>query len=160
MKDIFMNDKKPAPAFVIDPAPTIEWPVTVSIPVDGGGKAEFQFTGIFKRLSDAELDEVLGVDEDKNKALPEIKPDDGSGELVAGEPFVSAPRMQDVLRENAELFPKLLVGWKGVAAANGEEAAFSVDSLRAQTVGANGKFLSAGLWRAIAEIRNGARLGN
>ena len=155
-----MTDKKPVPAFVIDPAPTIEWPVIVSIPVDGGGNAEFQFTGIFKRLSDAELDEVLGVDEAGNKALPEIKPGDGSGELIAGEPFVPAPRMRDMLRENADLFPKLLIGWKGVTTATGEEAAFSDESLRAQTVGANGRFLSAGLWRAITEIRNGARLGN
>lgn len=159
-----MTDKKTTPAFCIDPAPTIEWPVTVSIPVDGGETAEYQFTGIFKRLSDAELDEVLGVGEaEKTKALPEIKPGDGGGELVAGEPFVPAPptpRMQEVLRENAELFPKLLVGWSGVKNSAGADAAFDIASLKAQVTGPNGKFLSSGLWRAIAEIRNGARLGN
>lgn len=156
-----MTDKKTAPAFCIDPAPTIEWPVTVSIPVDGGETAEYQFTGIFKRLSDAELDEVLGIDKaEKTEALPEIKPGDGGGELVAGEPFVPAPRMQEVLRENAELFPKLLVGWSGVKNSAGADAPFEITSLKAQVTGPNGKFLSTGLWRAIAEIRSGARLGN
>lgn len=168
-----MTDKKTAPAFCIDPAPTIEWPVTVSIPVDGGKTAEYQFTGRFKRLSDAELDDVLGVGEaEKTKALPEIKPDsekllaghpDGGGELVAGEPFVPAPpalRMQEVLRENAELFPQLLVGWSGVKNSAGADAPFDIASLKAQVTGSNGKFLSSGLWRAIAEIRSGARLGN
>lgn len=153
-----MTDKKTAPAFCIDPAPTIEWPVTVVIPVDGGETAEYQFTGIFKRLPEADLDEVLGVK--KAKALPKIKPDTSGGELVSGEPFVPAPRIQEVLRENAELFPKLLVGWKGVKTSSGDDAAFSINSLSAQITGTNGRFLSVGLWRAIAEIRNGARLGN
>lgn len=146
-----MTDKKTAPAFCIDPAPTIEWPVTVSIPVDGGETAEYQFTGIFKRLSDAELDEVLGID-----AAPAIEPDDGET-ATAG---LSTKRMQEVLRENAELFPKLLVGWSGVKNSAGADAGFDVASLKAQVTGPNGKFLSSGLWRAIAEIRNGARLGN
>ena len=156
-----MTDKKPVPAFVIDPAPTIEWPVTVSIPVDGGETAEYQFTGIFKRMSEAELDEVLGVDDaKKTKALPEIKPDDGVVELVAGEPFIPAPRMQEVLRENAELFSKLQVGWRGVKNSAGAEVAFDIAILQAQITGTIGRFLSVGLWRAIAEIRTGARLGN
>lgn len=146
-----MTDKKTAPAFCIDPAPIIEWPVTVSIPVDGGETAEYQFTGIFKRLSDAELDEVLGI----GKA-PEIEPDDGET-ATAG---LVTKRMQEVLRENAELFPKLLVGWSGVKNSAGADAPFEITSLKAQVTGPNGKFLSTGLWRAIAEIRSGARLGN
>lgn len=146
------DNKKPTPIFVIDPAPTIKWPVTISIPVDGGEVASFQFTGVFKRLSDQALDEILGV-----KESPKIEPDD-SGELATG--LVTSPRMQDVLRENAELFPKLLVGWESVKTAAGEDVPFSIDALQSQVTGANGKFLSAGLWQAVAEIRHGARLGN
>jgi len=139
-----MTDKKPVPAFTIDPAPTIEWPVTVDLPVDGGESGAFQFTGIFKRLPEAELDKLLGVDVGAIHESPEAK----------------EKRIQDVLRENAELFPSLLAGWKGVKTASGEEAAFSVESLQAQVVGLNGRFLSIGLWRAVSEIRRGARLGN
>lgn len=145
-------EKQPIPMFVVDPAPTIKWPVTVHLPVDGGDTASFEFTGVFKRLSDAELDEILGV-----KEAPKIEPGDGS-ELVTG--VVSSPRMQEVLRENAGLFPQLLVGWEGVKTSAGADVPFSIETLQAQVTGPNGKFLSAGLWRAVAEIRHGARLGN
>ena len=168
-----MTDKKTAPAFVIDPALTIKWPVTVKLPVDGGERVEFEFTGIFKRLSDAELDKVLGIEEPKKlKALPEIKPDsekllagypDGAGELIHGELAETPPpakTMQEVLRDNAEKLPQLLIGWERVKQANGEDAAFSIKTLQAQILGVNGKFISAGLWNAVYEIRNGARLGN
>lgn len=158
-----MTDKKTAPDFVIDPAPTIKWPVTVKLPVDGGERVEFEFTGIFKRLSDAELDKVLGVKEPKKlKALPKIKPDDG-GELIHGEIVETLPAaktIQEVLRDNAEKLPQLLIGWERVKKANGEDAAFSIKTLQAQILGVDGKFISAGLWNAVYEIRNGARLGN
>lgn len=144
--------KQTALMFVIDPSPTIEWPVTVSIPVDGGEIADFQFTGIFRRLSDAELDKMLGAEE-----APAIEPAK-DGELAHG--VLADKRMQEVLRENAEILPKLLTGWKAVKTSSGEEAPFSVEGLQAQIVGLNGRFLSVGLWRAIAEIRSGARLKN
>jgi hypothetical protein len=155
-----MNEKKPTPLFVIDAPDVIEWPVTVHLPVDGGETAEFCFTGIFKRLSDAELDTLLGV-EGPAKLKP--MPHDGGGELVVGEIVEALPpakRMAEVLRENADLFPQILVGWKQVKTTSGEDVPFSDHCLQAQVTGPNGRFVSAGLWRAIAEIRNGARLGN
>ncbi len=144
MKDIFMNEKKPAQAFVIDPAPTIKWPVAVSLPADGGEVVEYQFTGVFKRLSEVELDAVLGAKVGAIHESPEAEP----------------KRMQEILRENAELFPQLLVGWEGIKSAAGADVEFRIERLQAQILGVNGAFLSAGLWRAVAEIRNGARLGN
>lgn len=143
---------KPAPLFVIDPAPVIKWPVIVSIPADGGESAAFQFTGIFKRLSEAGLDKLLGIEE-----AAKIKPAE-SDELITGE--LSSKRMQDVLRENADLLPQILVGWEDVKNSAGEAVAFDSDLLKTHLVGPNGRFLSAGLWRAITEIRYGARLGN
>jgi len=143
------DENKPVPAFTIDPAPTIEWPVTVDIPVDGGASAAFQFTGVFKRLPEAELDKLLGVDVGAIHESPE-----------APEAEAKEKRIQDVLRENAELFPQLLVGWEGVKTASGADAEFSAESLKVQITGANGRFLSIGLWRAVSEIRHGARLGN
>jgi hypothetical protein len=148
-----MSEKQQVvPLFVVDSAPTIKWPVTVHLPVDGGVTAAFQFTGIFKRLSDEELDKLLGV-----KESPKIEPGDG-GELVTG--MVSSPRMREVLRENAELFPQILIGWEQVRNAAGDDVSFSVEALQAQVVGPNGRFLSFGLWKAVSEIRIGARLGN
>lgn len=144
--------KNPEPLFVIDPAPVIKWPVIVNLPADGGESAAFRFTGIFKRLSEAELDTLLGVE-----GAAKIKPAE-SDELIAGE--LVSKRMQDVLRENANLFPQILLGWEDVKLADGTDAAFSGELLRAQVTGPNGRFLSAGLWRAVAEIRHGARLGN
>lgn len=129
--------------FVVDPSPVIEWPVTVSLPVDGGEIADFRFTGIFKRMSDVALDEILGV-----------------GKTVATDEAETGRRMRDVLRENAEIFPELLVGWKEVKTASGDEVPFCVEVLKAQIIGLNGRFLSAGIWRAVAEIRSGARLKN
>lgn len=162
-KDFSMTENKPTPLFVIDAAPIIKWPVEVILPVDGGETATYKFTGIFKRLSDADLDKLLGIEELKLKPLPEIEPGSSElvvGELVSGEPLQRDKRMSEVLAENAGLFPQILVGWAGVQNAAGEEVAFSIELLQAQVTGQNGRFLSTGLWRAIAEIRHGARLGN
>lgn len=145
-----MTDKKIAPLFVIDASPTIKWPVIVSLPADGGEQIEYQFTGVFKRLSEEAMYLLLG--EGKT-----ISPDEGGVAVTAGKITKS---MQEILRENAELLPKLLTGWEGVKNALGEDATFSVERLKTHIVGVNGPFISTGLWRAIAEIRNGARLGN
>lgn len=148
-----MTEKKAAPTFMIDTATTIKWPVTVHLPVDGGEIAEFQFTGEFKRLSEEELDNLLGTGE--TAAEEELE---ASIERV-GEPKPDPKRLAKVLAENAELFPQILVGWEGVTLA-GDEVPFRVETLKKQITGPNGAFISKGLWLAIAEIRNGARLGN
>lgn len=137
-----MTDPKTVPCFIIDPAPTIKWPVTVRLPADGGEVAEFRFTGEFKRLSEEELDKLLG-----------------SGDPAKAEEK-DPKRLAQILEENAALFPKLLVGWEGVKKSDGADVPFTFTTLDQQITGPNGPFLSAGLWRAIAEIRNGARLGN
>lgn len=134
-----MDDKKTTPLFVIDHAPTIRWPVTVMLPVDDGESAAFQFTGIFNRLSEAEMEALMKDDEPVQ---------------------VQDRAMQEILRGNAERFPKLLVGWEGVTDSAGKPAEFSTELLKKQITGPNGQFLSVGLWHAIREIRNGARLGN
>jgi len=128
--------------FVVDAAVTIKWPVTVSLPVDGGEIADYCFTGIFKRLSDEEMDKLL----DKPKTISDTQAED--------------TRIQDVLRENADIFPKLMIGWEGVKTAAGEDSPFSIEILKSLITGPNGKFTSVGIWSAIREIRNGAIRGN
>lgn len=136
------------PLFVIDPAPTIRWPVEVTLPVDGGETVTYQFTGIFNRLSNEALDALLGVDADTNL------------ESLVKEQKENPKRAQEVLRENAEIFPKLLVGWEDVKTSDGKSFPFSVSALQQHVTGPNGTFLSIGIWRAVNEIRSGARLGN
>lgn len=148
------EDKKPVPMFVIEDDNTpIKWPVIVSLPVDGGKIADFQFTGHFKRLSDESMDGLLGVKE------PEpIKPAE-DGELVAGQ--MPEKTLKQILADNADRFPRIVVGWEGVTRPDGAAVEFSADALRAQILGKNGLFLSTGLWRAIAQIRSGVpSLGN
>lgn len=148
--------KKAAPAFVIDTAATIKWPVTVHLPVDGGEVVEFQFTGEFKRLSEEDLDKLLGVgDPVKSEGVLEAL-----ASRISGEQKVDPKRLAQVLKENAELFPQLMEGWDGVMGSDGRKVPFAAATLQQQVTGPNGAFLSTGLWRAIAEIRNGARLGN
>ncbi len=138
-----MSEKKTHPLFVIDQTGAVKWPVVVKIPADGGEFAAFQFTGVFKRMAESEYDAIM------RPKMVEV-----SGDIVSGK------SRAEILAENAELFPQLLTGWEGVRDAQGATVPFGVDVLKQQILGANGMHLSAGLWQAIFEIRNGARLGN
>lgn len=155
------DEKQPLPDFVVDAPDTIEWPVTVTHPIDGGDLASFAFTGIFKRMSETELDALLG--EPVQEALPPVAVDAGVAPEALAEPLAAlapAKPMAEILRENVDAFARVLVGWRGPRAADGSAAAFTAERLRAVTTGPNGPFFSAGVWHALAEIRHGARLGN
>lgn len=147
-----MSEEKKIPAFVIDHADTIKWPVSVSLPVDGGKVEVFLFTGEFKRMSESELDNLLGVG------------DQGAANVNVdriGEPNPEPKSVAQALKENAGLIPQIMVGWEGVKTAKGKDVPFSVETLQSQITGPNGAFLSAALWTAIRQIRMGeARLGN
>jgi hypothetical protein len=145
-----MSEKKTHPLFVIDADSPVKWPVIVRIPADGGEFATFQFTGVFKRLSEEEYEAILGA---KKVKLPDVE---GTQKLD----LVEGKLRSEILGENAELFPQLMVGWEDVRSANGSSVEFSAETLRKQITGKNGMHLSIGLWVAISEIRNGARLGN
>jgi hypothetical protein len=140
------NQEKPLPDFIIDAPATIEWPVRVEHPVDGGELAAFEFVGVFKRLAEADFDRLL----------PELEAADPEAAPVQGQ----ARSLTETLEENAGVFAQVLQGWRGPRNADGTPADFTPERLRAVTTGPNGAFFSAGIWRALAEIRHGARLGN
>ncbi len=152
------EDKKPLPDFVVEAPATIEWPVTVTHPVDGGAMAAFRFTGVFKRLSEEQIDALLGKPEQTPPA-PASTGDGAALEYLAA-PLAPVKLMADTLRENVVVFKQILVGWRGPKHADGTDAAFTAERLEAATTGPNGPFFSAGIWQAVAEIRHGARLGN
>ncbi len=127
------------PLFVIDTNPTVDWPVVVKLPADGGTFVEYQFDAKFRVLSAAEF-----------AALSVGSVTDGTTEVT----------MIEILKDNSSRFAKLVVGWDGPADTSGTPVPFTVDALAAQVTGPRGAELSAGLWNAVREIRSGVRLGN
>lgn len=141
----------PAPAFCIETAP-LKWPVIVEVPADGGTFEKFQFTGIFARLTEAEMDELTGV-----AKKPAIETGAEALETAKGD----EKRLAEVLQENSLKIPQFLIGWEGVKThPGGADVPFSAETLAAQIVGPLGARLSRGIWNATFEIRNGVRLGN
>lgn len=57
-----MPDKKDAPLFVLDEAPTFDWPVLVPVPKDGR-YVQQAFTATFANLVGEEFDALTGSDE-------------------------------------------------------------------------------------------------
>lgn len=129
-------------AFVIDPTPTVRWPVTVRIPVEGGFE-EWRFTGIFKVLPEEAFEAWDDVPEDAGRKLSEV------------------------LADNARKFAGVLVGWDGVTDPEGRPVTFTAGLLQEQVCGPRGLALSAGINKALQQIRfglspdqPGAALGN
>jgi len=133
------QDKKPL--FMIDDDPVVDWPVTVKLPADGGKFNEYQFTASMRVLTADEYEALFA---------------EAPGNIAEGE---SLPPLSVVLKCNVPLFQRVLTGWKGVADRNGE-VLYTPEKLAEQVTGKYGAALSAGLWKAVSEIRYGARLGN
>ena len=127
-------------AFVIVSNPVIRWPVGVCVPADDGRIEEWQFTGVFRVLSEEEF-EVWGG-----------KPALGAA-TVEGE--VAPPHLAEILANNAIKFAEVMVGWDGVVDSRGEQVQFSADMLRSQINGPHGRALSIGINNALRQIRYG-----
>jgi hypothetical protein len=133
------------PAFVVQRTPTVAWPVTLSLPADGGRLAEVAFTGIFR---------VLSEDEHEAIAPSHLPPADAASADADTAPARPVQRpWREVLAENAALLPRYLTDWKGVLDEHGQPV--PVSELPALLQGPHGKALSVGLVRAIAEVRWG-----
>lgn len=127
------------PLFVIDNDPIVDWPVIVALPTSGGKFAEYQFTVSMHVLSPSEYEALF--DEAQDTAEDKVK-------------------LSAIVKLNAPIFQRLITGWQGVSDREGNAVAYTPEKLAEQVTGAHGPALSAGLWRAISEIRFGARLGN
>lgn len=123
--------KTPKP-FVVDAAPTVRWPVSLKLPVDGGF-ADFQFHALLRVYSEEDYERLLPANpvEDTEKAT----------------------LLKDVLAANARLLPPFVVGWDEVLGADG--LPLPVSALPGLITGPYGKALSIGLYRAIGEVRYG-----
>ena len=131
------------PQFVIDNDPIVDWPVIVKLPSAGGTFGDYQFTASMRVLSPKEY-ETLFAD-----APGTIQHDDGL-----------EPKLSEIVELNAPIFQRLITGWAGVNDRDGNTVPYTPEKLAEQINGPRGPALSAGLWRAISEVRFGARLGN
>lgn len=141
-------DSKTPDPFVIDPKP-VPWPVDVRVAVAGGGFETRRFTALMRVLSEEEHNRLAPAEQIKNVDAAE-----------AAEQLPPARTNEAILAENARLFPDYVAGWEGIKDAAGNPVAFSVEALQALVKGPYGMAASAGLWVAVAEVRNGVRLGN
>ena len=116
------------PNFVISSSPTVRWPVTVKIPGDGG-MTESRFDARIRVFSEQEYDDLLPKAVDGNRS-PE-----------------------EVLAENAACLPKFILDWDGVT--DDQDNPIPIARLPEILQGPYGIPLSAGLWRAISEVRLG-----
>lgn len=125
------------PLFVIDNDPIVPWPVIVKLPMAGGTFVEFQFTVLMRVLAPLEYESLF-----------EDVRDVGEG----------ATRLSEIVKRNAPIFQRLITGWEGVSDREGSAVSYSPEKLAEQIIGPRGPALSAGLWRAISEVRYGRRL--
>lgn len=144
------------------------WPVTVKL-LEGNeagevSESEFTFVLHFKPFSEAEFKDALEATEaseasEAEKALPtnDDKTTVADAEPVAAtdsEKPVERPIAQ-LLEKNSKLFVRLTEGWGKVLTEDGSPAPYSPEALRALVRGPDGLAVSAGIHRALNELRFG-----
>lgn len=128
------------PVFVITPEP-VPWPVDVRVPAAGGTFITRRFTARINVLSESDYQRLL--------------------DAPAADPAAPEKTEKEHLEDNARLFPSFIAGWgKDVQTPDGQPVPFSIQALADLVTGPYGKAVSAGLWRAVSEVRHGVRLGN
>ena len=93
-------------AFVLKQSISYTWPIPLIIPIDGGKKETHTFDGVFKRLPQSRINELLTLA--RNVELGRAEPD----------------AMEDV-----ETAKEMLIGWSGVIGDDGKEIPFSEAAL-------------------------------
>lgn len=131
------------PMFMIIEDPTVEWPVIVSMPADGGGFAEFQMNATIRVLPPKEYEDLI---------KKESEPPSGAETMIRP--------ISEVLEGNYRIFSRLIMGWGNVLDGSRNQVAFSQEQLRKLTTGVHGIRFSDAVWRAISEVRTGAALKN
>lgn len=142
------------PLFVIDNDPIVPWPVIVSLPTAGGKFDKYQFTVLMRVLSPEEYEKLLA------DAPGVVKENDAEKSDLTKEfeKVFTPPKLSEIVRLNAPIFQRLITGWEGVKDREGNTVAYTPEKLAEQITGPRGPTLSAGLWRAINEVRYGRRL--
>lgn len=114
----------------------IEWPVRVEVPVSGGGVAKHEFVGLFPRIAESDLQRL--IDESKQEAVGDERPN----------------------ADAIHTFGRLLKGWKRVQDEAGNPVDYSPETLAGLITGPEGTCVALALWRALGQVRTGAKAKN
>jgi hypothetical protein len=163
-----MEATKEVPMFTIVDEPVVHWPVTVKLPQDGSF-VEYQFGVTMKVLSNTQYDALFNEFKKNAAGNPtlstiitetDIGIDPTLNELIAKYGVRTNTTLIENEQENLIVFKRLITDWDGIRDNLGSSVLFSADKLAAQLTGPYALPLATGLWRAINEVRFGARLGN
>lgn len=127
---------------------TINWPVTVEIAADGGKIQKFEFTGIFKLLSDDEKDALA-------PAVAALDDSAADGDVQKAADLAGAWKESMI-----DQIMGVMTGWKSVVGADDQPIEFNRDNLRAAARGPRGVGLLRAINTAVGEISSGARVKN
>jgi hypothetical protein len=130
------------------------WPVTVKLlEADETGEVsehEFTFVLHFKPFSEAEFKAAFEAsDAEKAPAADAEAVPVADSEKPAGQPVAL------LLEKNSKLFARLVDGWGKVLTEDGPPAPYSPEALQALVIGPDGLAVSAGIHRALNELRFG-----
>lgn len=114
----------------------IDWPVSVEIPVAGGKVKKFEFTGLFARLPEEDLQALIDSAREQNREN-------------------DRPHADAIV-----VFGELLKGWTSVKDADGNTIDYSAEVLESMLTGVDGGPVAIGLWRALGQLRTGAKAKN
>ena len=123
--------------FIIETNPIVRWPVTVSLPADGGQLAEFEFDATVRVCSEAEYNRLMP---------PQAESEDAQDDEI------KRRTLEEVLAENAKILPRLILDWRGPSA-GGEP--IPIADLPSMLVGPYGRALSVALYQAVFQVRHG-----
>ncbi|MBL8491697.1 MAG: hypothetical protein JNM82_13035 [Rhodocyclaceae bacterium] len=115
--------------------PAVAWPVTVRLPVAGGEFKEFAFVATIRVLPEKAVATLF------DGTILDPKVDQGAA-----------------VSSNAEKLADVVIGWEHVLDGENTPVPFSREILLGFLAGPYGVPLAMGLFRAINEIRYGARL--
>lgn len=121
----------------------IEWPVTVEIAIAGGKTRKYEFTGIFRVLT-----------QDESVSLAEEASEYATAQAAAG----SKRSHLDALHFFGH--SGVLIDWKQVCTPDKTPVPYSVEKLETALTGPDGTAFAKGLWAAQTQIRVGAKAKN
>lgn len=127
---------------------TINWPVKVEVAIDGGKTQKYEFTGVFKLLSD-----------DAREALELAHleaPGEAPADSEAAPPAVAGKWKEDMIDQ----IMLVMVGWKGVVDDKDQPLDFNRDTLRAAARGPRGVSVLRAINVAVSQVNTGAAAKN
>lgn len=155
--------------FKIARAAAILWPVTISLPVDGGTFVDVETSVRFKRMPDDDYQALIDRANTHWTKEQQLAAGEEVAETAAAEGHQIADGASPVAGEvkpvegkvfNFRVLREIVVDWPELASEAGEPLAYDKQHLKKMVMGEDGFFISEGLFNAYNEMRFGARKKN